>query len=422
VIDVPARVSRNPHRSSKVSHGVVAAAVGPGRAIGMRMALDPGRPSARESARDPGHRSVPTRSALMSAATCVTGLVAVAGLGASVTHLLATPRLSGASYDAAISAESGDLDAGQSAAWAEQMTRRLGSEPGVDAVAATRSGELRLSRRGGPEDESVTVQGDAVSQREGSLPPVVRAGRSPGGPGEVALGSGVAESLGVDLDDRVHVRAPGRSGDLRVVGMYVSPGVDDVDRSALLSDAGFDRLLTQVESTEVRVRFADDVDVDAAVARLGREYVGISRWRVPSSVDNLDELGGLPWAVAAFLAVLAVAACVHTLVCAVRVWRRGLSVLRALGFVPGQVRAAVRWQALTMATLGLVAGVPLGLATTRLIWSTVADSLGVVDERVIPWPALGAITALTLTAAVVLAVPPGVVAARTHVADGLRSE
>jgi ABC-type lipoprotein release transport system permease subunit len=97
-------------------------------------------------------------------------------------------------------------------------------------------------------------------------------------------------------------------------------------------------------------------------------------------------------------------------------------VLRALGFVPGQVRAAVRWQALTAAALGLVVGVPLGLATTRLVWSTVADSLGVVDERVIPWPALGMISVLMLAAAVVLAVPPGVAAARTRVADGLRSE
>jgi ABC-type lipoprotein release transport system permease subunit len=139
-------------------------------------------------------------------------------------------------------------------------------------------------------------------------------------------------------------------------------------------------------------------------------------------VDNLDELGGLPWVVDTFLALVALVVTVHALFSAIRVWRRDLGVLRTLGFVPAQVRAAVRWQALTTAALGFAFGLPLGLAIARLAWSEVATALGVVDERVIPWPALAVVIVLLPAVAILLALPPGRVAARARVAEALRAE
>ena len=51
-----------------------------------------------------------------------------------------------------------------------------------------------------------------------------------------------------------------------------------------------------------------------------------------------------------------------------------------------------------------------------------ADSLGVVDEPVIRWSTLGVVAALALVVAVLLALPPGVAAARTRPSEVLHAE
>ena len=95
--------------------------------------------------------------------------------------------------------------------------------------------------------------------------------------------------------------------------------------------------------------------------------------RLPADVNNLKLVEGLPRALAAFLAALAALALVHTLVTTVRRRRHDLAVLRTLGFVGSQVSATVAWQATTFVVVGLVVGIPLGVAAGRTAWSLVAD-------------------------------------------------
>lgn len=421
LIDIPGRAARDPGRPSRVDDGLIAAVVGPARAIGMRMALDANRGRGRQAARERGRASVPTRSALASAVLCIAGIVAVIAFTSTIAHLMTTPRLSGASFDAAISPGDSVLAPGRFATWADTTAAQLRADHGAVATAVVRSGQVRLSRIGTP-SPSIAVQGEAVEQRDGAIPAVVRAGQPPRTAGEIAVGQEILDSLDLSVGDQVRVRGTAGSRDLRLVGVYVSASDNDVDRGALVSGAAFDRLVTQAEATHVRMRFADGTDVDAGIDRIGRQLIGVYPWRVPSSVDNLDELGGLPWVVVTFLALVALVVAVHALFSAIRVWRRDLGILRALGFVPAQVRAAVRWQALTTAALGLAFGLPLGLAIARLAWSEVATALGVVDERVIPWPALAVVIVLLPAVAILLALPPGRVAARARVAEALRAE
>ena len=68
---------------------------------------------------------------------------------------------------------------------------------------------------------------------------------------------------------------------------------------------------------------------------------------------------------AGLLALLAAAALAHLLVTSVRRRRRDLAILKSLGFVRGQVSAAVAWQATTVALLALAVGLPLGVALGR---------------------------------------------------------
>jgi ABC-type lipoprotein release transport system permease subunit len=123
-----------------------------------------------------------------------------------------------------------------------------------------------------------------------------------------------------------------------------------------------------------------------------------------------------------FLALLAMVAIGHTLVSTVRRRRADLGVLKALGFDRGQVRATVAWQASLLAAVGLVLGVPLGVAAGRWAWKLVADGVGVVNRPEVPLAALATIVPAAVLIANVIAALPARVAARTQPAVVLRTE
>ena len=95
--------------------------------------------------------------------------------------------------------------------------------------------------------------------------------------------------------------------------------------------------------------------------------------RLPSELANLERVRALPWALAAFLAVVALLAIGHAVISTVRLRRRDLAVLRTLGLVDRQLSALVRWQGSTFAAIGLVFGMPLGLVAGRVVWQRSGD-------------------------------------------------
>jgi ABC-type lipoprotein release transport system permease subunit len=62
------------------------------------------------------------------------------------------------------------------------------------------------------------------------------------------------------------------------------------------------------------------------------------------------------------LAVFGAATLAHLLVVSVSRRRREIGLLKVLGFVNGQIASTVAWQATTLALVGVVIGVPLGVA------------------------------------------------------------
>ena len=84
------------------------------------------------------------------------------------------------------------------------------------------------------------------------------------------------------------------------------------------------------------------------------------------------------------------------------------------------MRATIAWQATTLAAIGVVVGVPLGVVVGSLVWRAVADGLGIDASPSIPVFAVAA----TATGAVVLRTrSPGVATAgRVRPAVALRSE
>ena len=80
------------------------------------------------------------------------------------------------------------------------------------------------------------------------------------------------------------------------------------------------------------------------------------------------------------------------------------------------------WQATTVTLVGLVVGVPIGVALGRLVWRAFALNLGVVPDPVVNvWSIVG-LCAVILAGALVLAIGPLLAAARARPARLLRSE
>ena len=93
-----------------------------------------------------------------------------------------------------------------------------------------------------------------------------------------------------------------------------------------------------------------------------------------------------------------------------------------VGFVRHRVAAVVCWQATTVALIGIVAGIPLGMAAGQVTWRVLAVNLGAVPVPVVPAGLLAALAGVALGAANVLAVSPALIAARSHPAELLRTQ
>ena len=106
------------------------------------------------------------------------------------------------------------------------------------------------------------------------------------------MGEEVLDRLGVDIGDTLEVAGDGNGQALQVVGSYVQAGENDPGSGALLTPEGFTTLEGEDRDSGVLVRFARDVDSDAALARLRElgDQVEVTRAgdAMPSNIDNVD--------------------------------------------------------------------------------------------------------------------------------------
>ena len=292
--------------------------------------------------------------------------------------------------------------------------------------------------------DGVTVQAAAYAAVRG--PPLVVAidGRLPAGAGEIALGSSSMRLVGAHTGGVVPVRFTSPTGrartvPFRVVGTAALPtGVGDgelgLGTGAVLTLGGYEQAVCPhgpVNKKCVGSILANTAVLASATSASGHvaiehiisadgSYVGTPF--TPTTLVNFGEAVDFPLILGLILAIFGAATLTHLLIVSVGQRRREMGLLKALGFVSRQVGATVYWQATTVTLVGLVVGVPVGIALGRIIWRAFALNVGVVPEAVVdPWVIVG-LGAAVLVGAFVLAIGPALAAARARPARLLRVE
>jgi hypothetical protein len=391
-------------RPGQTRRGAVASALaragGPPPVVaGVRMALEGG----------PRPTPIAVRATLVAAMLAVGVGAAALTFAASLQHLLDTPRLYGQTWDFVSGTTGGPPITAAT-------KRRLSGDPAFRDVGVGALGPVQI----GGQD----VGARALDDVKGSSAPTVLDGRAPRAPGEVLLGTKTLDALHQRIGDRIAVRSGPRAVRLRIVGRGVLPTTkwNKLGEGAAFSFQDLKRIQPGATVSALQVRIAPGPDRDAALRRLTLIADGPSESVKPTDVGDFGGVEEMPFLIAAVFGLAAAAALAHTLLVSIRRRRRDLAVLKTLGFVRRQVLATVAWQATTVAAVGLVVGLPLGVAVGRFGWNVFAEDLGVVPEAVTP---IG-LTVLVVPAAILLAnliaALPGWTASRTQPAVVLRAE
>lgn len=389
----------------------------PAATCGVWMALEPGR----------GRRAVPVRSTLAGAAIGLAALAGALTLGASLTHLLGSPRLYGVTWDTDILNNNGPD--GVPAA-----VPVLQKDPDV-AAAAYRYAGIDVQIGG-----HYLTQGIAFIPVKGALGPRVVAGRAPAGDSEIALGTRTMDQLHLKIGNTIQAVAENQNAppvSLQVVGRSVLPPGEFVGRlgvGVVVTEAGLERMADVAHGYQLRrpyiisVAYRPGANVARAQKRLLSALTAadpqflIQRPPQPNDLVNFGRVQNLPLVLAGLLALLAAATVTHLLVSSVRRRRGDLAVLKTFGFDRSQVRRTVAWQATTLALIASIVGIPLGIAAGRLGWDLIAGALGTVVDPITPALTLILVIPGTLVLANLVAAGPAALAARIHPADALRTE
>ena len=436
---VPHRLAAREHTGDRRPVAVwrVAAARLPVPAVeGLRLALAPGR----------GRTAVPVRSVLTGAVLAMTVVSATLTFGASLSTLVSHPALYGWNFSYALYAVQGWGSV--PVTWAGPLLAR---DP---AVAATTGVDF------------VTVQIDGqtvpamVAPTRPAVGPHILSGHGLDGSHELVLGPATLAQLRQRVGGTVTLASGSFHVRLKIAGTATMPAIGSVltvhtsmSTGALFSTAilpegagsgPFGPLLSGPNAILIRLRpgvsqaaglrsmqamsrqltgTLNSPRLEAASGGLSvADTVDLLSAQRPAEIVNYRAMGAMPAVLAGGLAAGAVAALGLTLVASVRRRRRDFALLKTLGFTRGQLAGAVAWQSSAIAVIGLVIGVPAGVAAGRWLWLAFANQLSAVPDPVVPAASIGLAALAALILANLVAALPGRTAARTRAALLLRAE
>ncbi|MCU1458901.1 MAG: hypothetical protein JWL73_2993 [Actinomycetia bacterium] len=376
-------------------------------------------------------RAVPARTMLAGMSLGLAALIGALVFGANLDGLLTTPARYGWNWDAVISVSKGDQ---ATQADIDQLEHGLTTHAALGGVARLRYASLLV--------DGHAVPAIGVASLRGGLAPVVVTGRDPATTGEIALGRRTLRLLHRRVGDVVRVARPrGGATRMRVVGVPAFPALSNYSGTDS-TELGSGALVTQA-ALRIHAANYDPNDFDLLVKTSGSPRSGTQLDAVlqpyhdlfaqgdwlqhrqpqrPTDVVGLTYVRNVPVALAGILAALALVVLTNVLLISLRARRNDFAVLKAMGLVRREIFVVVTWQATTIALMALVFATLIGTVAGRLAWIAVANQVGVVPHVTTPILPLILVAAATLVVANLVALGPGVLAARTPVARLLRSE
>jgi ABC-type lipoprotein release transport system permease subunit len=387
--------------------------------VGTRFALERGR----------GKTAIPVRPALVGAVAGVLGVVAVLVFSHGINDASHHPERFGQTYQLGAFVGFNGHDFVDSNAVTSAL-RKMDQVSGVDDAATD---VAELPRGVG------TVQLWRHDGGEKQLPTVVTSGRMPVEADEVALTPGTLESTHLHVGEHVTLNGDQGPRTMRIVGTaFVPTGPhNSYDDGGWVSDTGYAALFKGSKFHLVWIRVAGGHLTPALRKQISDGLLAAvpqaknldplttpreGELDVSAEMKGLQQVRVLPVALAIFLALLAIGTVGHALGTAVRRRRHDIAVLRALGMTQGQSRMIVVVQATVLGLVGLVFGIPLGIAAGRTLWRLVAGYTPVQYLPPTPLLVLLMIGPVAIVLVNVLAVLPARRAARTRVAAVLRAE
>ncbi len=402
-------------RRSAVAVAAASAGFGVPVVVGARFALEPGR----------GRSAVPVRPALLGAVAGVLGVLAAFTFSAGVSDAAANPARFGQTWQLGAFLGVGGQDFGP----ARQVLRAVAADPDVTGVDD--------ALVGGAQSGQVSVESFTYAPVAGKhVPAVLTAGRMPAAPDEVVLAPTTASELHAATGSVIPLTGGAVPRAMTVTGIgFVPTGLHNYyDTGAWLTPAGYDRIFRGAHSGfkfhRAAVALRPGTDIQALAHRLNAKAAAINGGKnfgfevtpPPPILQAVKDVAALPLALSAFLAVLAVGAVGHALSIAVRRRRHELAVLRVLGLTRRQSRLVIVTQASLLAAIGIIFGIPLGIALGRTLWRAAADMTPLAYQPPVALLALLLIGPLALVAAYLLAAWPARRAARLRAAQILRTE
>ena len=142
----------------------------------------------------------------------------------------------------------------------------------------------------------------------------------------------------------------------------------------------------------------------------------------PATVRSYGSALGIEYVLVALVALLGLAAVAYTVGTSIRRRRRDFAVLEAMGLTSRQLFQTITCQAMTIAVIALLVGVPLGVALGRIGWRAFAQGLGVGPDAVVPAGPLAIGAATSVAVAIGIAASFFTSLRRTQPAVVLRTE
>ncbi|HEY2688090.1 MAG TPA: FtsX-like permease family protein [Streptosporangiaceae bacterium] len=423
-------------RGSALVRAGLGAGLGASGVAGLRFALEPGR----------GRTAVPVRSVLAGAVLAIIVVSAALTFGASLNYLVSRPALYGWNFSYALYSTDG---------WGPFPPSLITPLLRRDRLVAATTGVYFLT---------VQIDGQTVPTILSPTRPQVTPRTLSGGgldhPGQIVLGPATLAQLHKKIGDEVTVQLGPviRDARLRIAGTAVLPAIGDtlsmhpsLSTGAILATgvvsptvlhqggafAGPNAILVRLRPgvsqaaglrslqriTSYYNHFAHSPRILAAAGPTALELnASVLPVQRPAEIVNYRSMGTVPAVLAGGVAAGTVAALGLTLVASVRRRRRDLALLKTLGFTRGQLAGAVAWQSTVVAVVGLIIGVPLGIAAGRWLWVLFAHQLSTVPDPVIPATSIALTALAALVLANLVAALPGRRAARTPAASLLRAE